>query len=248
MPPKPPATGPPEGASSCGDPSNRTAASTCNASRSRTMAREFPPRTCPRSFGLFTPPKLMERGWALPWSRNTLPHMPGLAPKTKYSVAEAAAKRRDQKKAPAKPAKVVTNDDLSSAASAQVSVVGQADSKGAPGTPGDKAKKPAGGEGEEKPAESEESQWRKRFGEAYHSLHQAEAELDVLQREWGKIQTQYYADPQKALKEQNSRSDVNDHQQKIDARKKEIEQLHQSIADLEDQLRKAGGDSSRARE
>jgi len=182
--------------------------------------------------GLFALSLLSMPGWTRP------------SPQSQDSVAEAARKAREQKKAPAKPAKVVTNDDLSSAASAQVSVVGQADSKGAPGTPGDKAKKPAGGEGEEKPAESEESQWRKRFGEAYHSLHQAEAELDVLQREWGKIQTQYYADPQKALKEQNSRSDVNDHQQKIDAKKKEIEQLHQSIADLEDQLRKAGGDSS----
>ena len=177
--------------------------------------------------------------------------MPGWtrpSPQSQDSVAEAARKAREQKKAPAKPAKVVTNDDLSSAASAQVSVVGQAESKGAAGTPGDKAKKGAGGDGEEKPAESEESQWRKRFGEAYHRLHQAEAELDVLQREWGKIQTQYYSDPQKALKEQNSRSDVNDHQQKIDAKKKEIEQLHQTIADLEDQLRKAGGDSSWARE
>jgi predicted RNase H-like nuclease (RuvC/YqgF family) len=186
--------------------------------------------------GLFALSLLSMPGWTRP------------SPQSQDSVAEAARKAREQKKAPAKPAKVVTNDDLSSAASAQVSVVGQAESKGAPGTPGDKAKKPAGGEGDEKPAESQESQWRKRFGEAYHGLHQAEAELDVLQREWSKIQTQYYADPQKALKEQNSRSDVNDHQQKIDAKKKEIEQLHQSIADLEDQLRKAGGDSSWARE
>lgn len=180
--------------------------------------------------GVFALSLLSVPGWTRP------------SPQSQDSVAEAARKAREQKKTPAKPTKVVTNDDLSSAASAQVSVVGQA------GTPGDKAKKPAGGEGEEKPAESQESQWRKRFGEAYHRLHQAEAELDVLQREWSKIQTQYYADPQKALKEQNSRSDVNDHQQKIDAKKKEIEQLHQTIADLEDQLRKAGGDSSWARE
>ena len=184
--------------------------------------------------GLFALSLLSMPGWTRP------------SPQSQDSVAEAARKAREQKKAPAKPTKVVTNDDLSSAASAQVSVVGQAESKGAPGTPGDKAKKPASGE--EKAAESQESQWRKRFGEAYHRLHQAEAELDVLQREWSKIQTQYYADPQKALKEQNSRSDVNDHQQKIDAKKKEIEQLHQSIADLEDQLRKAGGGASWARE
>src|SRR5260370_30654543 len=267
MPPKPGWTGRWEGRAWSAGPSDRKAASMCNASRFPTMAREFPPRTCPRSFVRFPQPKLRERGWALPWSRKSLSSMAGRSksaislragpslsfgylctgkpprqlirpiaasklsegaspvrsrresamtkgivlapivgvfalsllsmpgwtrpsPQSQDSVAEAARKAREQKKAPAKPAKVVTNDDLSSAASAQVSVVGQAESKGAAGTPGDKRKKAPGGEGEEKPAESEGRQWRKRFGAAYHRLHQAEAELDVLQREWGKIQSQ----------------------------------------------------------
>ncbi len=160
------------------------------------------------------------------------------------SVAEAARKARAHKKAPAKPEKVITNDDLASVSSAQVSVVGQAGPKGAPGTGEDQT---TGATGEKKPAESDEARWRKRFAEAYHKLHQAEAELNVLEREWGKLQTQYYSDPQKALQQQNSRADVNDHQQKIDAKKKEIEQIHQAIANLEDELRKSGGDPGWAR-
>ncbi|HYL10418.1 MAG TPA: hypothetical protein VEU31_06750 [Candidatus Acidoferrales bacterium] len=173
------------------------------------------------------------------------------SPQSKDSVAEAARKAQAKKKPPAKPGKVITNDDLGSI-SAQPSVVGQPESKDAKETPeaqgkGQAAGQPAGA-GDRKPAQSDEARWRKRFGEAYHRLHQAEAELDVLQREWSKLQTQYYPDPQKALAEQNNRSEVNDHQQKIDSKKKEIAQLHQAIADLEDELRKSGGDPSWARE
>jgi hypothetical protein len=58
---------------------------------------------------------------------------------------------------------------------------------------------------------------------------------------------QYYSDPQKALTEQNTRKDINDKQAKIDAKKLEIAQLKQGLDDLEDQLRKSGGDPGWAR-
>src|SRR5258708_9355090 len=93
--------------------------------------------------GLFALSLLSMPGWTRP------------SPQSQDSVAEAARKAREQKKAPAKPTKVVTNDDLSSNPSGQVSVVGQAESKGPPGTPADNAKKEPGGEGEEKPGETE---------------------------------------------------------------------------------------------
>ena len=78
-------------------------------------------------------------------------------------------------------------------------------------------------------------------------IAQSEKELDLLQRELEKAQVQYYPDPQKALMEQNSRKDINQTTSKIDAKKKEIEQLKQSFSDLEDDLRKAGGDPGWAR-
>ena len=50
-----------------------------------------------------------------------------------------------------------------------------------------------------------------------------------------------------ALKEQNSRKDINEKTAKIGAKKQEIAQLRQGLDDLEDQLRKSGGDPGWAR-
>lgn len=58
---------------------------------------------------------------------------------------------------------------------------------------------------------------------------------------------QYYSDPQKALTQQHDRSDINDKMDKIDAKKKEIENLKQQLSDMEDEMRKAGGDPGWAR-
>lgn len=66
--------------------------------------------------------------------------------------------------------------------------------------------------------------------------------MDVLQRELNKDDLQYYPDPQKALMQQYSRSDINEKTAKVAAKKADIESLKQQIADLEDAVRKAGGD------
>jgi peptidoglycan hydrolase CwlO-like protein len=49
------------------------------------------------------------------------------------------------------------------------------------------------------------------------------------------------------MTEQNTRKEVNDKLAKIDAKKQEITQLKQGLDDLEDQLRKSGGDPGWAR-
>jgi hypothetical protein len=170
-------------------------------------------------------------------------------------VAEAARKAREQKKAEPKPKKVFTNDDLGSAAPAPAAATpapgatasGNADTKeNAEGTAanGDKdgaADKSAGAN------KNGEEAWRKRFREARDKLAQAEQELDILQREAQKSQVQYYTDPQKALSEQYSRKEISDKDTKIDAKKQEVAQMKQHIADLEDELRKSGGDPGWAR-
>ncbi len=168
-------------------------------------------------------------------------------------VAEAARKAREQKKAEPKPKKVFTNDDLGSAAPAPAAATpatatasGNADTKeNAEGTAnGDKdaaADKSVGAN------KNGEEAWRKRFREARDKLAQAEQELDILQREAQKSQVQYYTDPQKALSEQYSRKEISDKDTKIDAKKQEIAQMKQHIADLEDDLRKSGGDPGWAR-
>jgi hypothetical protein len=171
-------------------------------------------------------------------------------------VAEAARKAREQKKAEPKPKKVFTNDDLGSAAPAPAAATpapnapaatasGNAETKeNAESTAnGDKdaADKSAGAN------KNGEQAWRKRFREARDKLAQAEQELDILQREAQKSQVQYYTDPQKALSEQYSRKEISDKDTKIDAKKQEVAQMKQHIADLEDELRKSGGDPGWAR-
>jgi chromosome segregation ATPase len=157
------------------------------------------------------------------------------------ALADAARKAREEKKNTAKPKKVYTEDDVKPAATAAAdNPAGAARSAGTPGQ--QKAGEVAAGEDP-----NGEAAWRKRFKEQHDKIAKAETELDVLQRELQKAQTEYYPDPQKAMTEQNTRKEVNDKMAKIDAKKQEIAQLKQGLDDLEDQLRKSGGDPGWAR-
>ena len=150
-------------------------------------------------------------------------------------VADAARKAREDKKNATKPKKVFTDDDVKSAASTGEKPTG---------TPaGDQKTDDAG----KTPSSNSEAAWRKRFKEQRDRIAKAELELDVLQRESDKAQIQYYGDPQKAMQEQNSRKEINDKKAKIDAKQAELVQLKAGLDDLEDQLRKAGGDPGWAR-
>lgn len=160
-------------------------------------------------------------------------------------VAAAARKAREQQKAAPKPKKVVTNDDMPSvpAPSAPASDANAAKSEGQQSTSTATAT-------DEKAAENDpksEVYWHKRSQELRGKLANAQKELDLLQRELDKDQVQYYSDPQKALMQQHDRSDINEKTAKIDAKKKEIDSINQQISDLEDELRKAGGDPGWAR-
>jgi chromosome segregation ATPase len=162
------------------------------------------------------------------------------------AVADAARKAREQKKNAPKPKKVYTDDDLRGAAPEPAP---------APGTSGGAAgQENASAKGAQKQEEAKETEdpngekaWRKRFKEQHDKIAKGEKELEILQRELDKSQTQYYSDPQKALMQQNTRADINATTAKINAKKQELDQLKQGLDDLEDQLRKSGGDPSWAR-
>jgi predicted RNase H-like nuclease (RuvC/YqgF family) len=163
-------------------------------------------------------------------------------------VADAARKAREQQKKEAKPKKVYTEDDLSrgkgNASDQSANFTGQQTPQGTPDNAQAAATGTDSAAAEDK---NDEKKWRKRFRDLHDKIEQSEKELDLLQRELDKAQVQYYPDPQKALMEQNSRKEINQKTSKIDAKKKEIEQLKQSFSDLEDELRKAGGDPGWAR-
>jgi chromosome segregation ATPase len=162
-------------------------------------------------------------------------------------VADAARRAREAKQTAPKPKKVYTDDDVSrpKPAPAATSTTDNSSTQ--------ESSKPAAGASSKTPTSADqdakaEADWRKRFKEQRDNIARAEKELDILQREGQKDQIQYYSDPQKAMTEQYTRKDINEKDAKIAAKQKEIEQLKQGLSDLEDALRKAGGDSGWARE
>jgi predicted RNase H-like nuclease (RuvC/YqgF family) len=160
-------------------------------------------------------------------------------PSTGDPVADAARKARAEQKTAPKPKKVFTNDDIPSAVPPPPPAATDAAKPGAQAQAADQsAQKSTDPEDDPK----QEAYWRKRSRTLHTKLATAEKELDVLQRELSKDELQYYPDPQKALQQQYSRSDINEKTAKVAAKKSEVETLKQQVADLEDAVRKAGGD------
>jgi len=151
------------------------------------------------------------------------------------SLAEAARKAREQKKDAPKSAKTITNDDIPTQGG--ISTVGEG-SAGA----GDQS---AQG-GAAKPANDEKS-WREKFAQLRHKLEQDQANLDVMQRELGQLNTQFYTDPMKGMQQGLTRSDINNKTADIEKMKAQIDADQQAISDAEEELRKSGGDSGWAR-
>ena len=156
------------------------------------------------------------------------------------SVADAARKAQADRKTAPKAKMTIDNDNLGTL-TGTVNVVGEepapagdnkADSEKTPKTvaPGEKA------------AVKGEAYWREKFAAANKKLTDDAHELDILQREFNLKQQQFYSDPNVALREQNSRKDLDDTQAQIDAKKADVEKDQQAISDLQDALRKSGGD------
>src|SRR6266571_4684244 len=171
----------------------------------------------------------------------------GSSQQTSDPVADAARKARESKKDAPKPKKVYTDDDLKQPAptsAAGDAAATKAQAAGSATKAGDAAK--AGDESKTEDPNGEAA-WRKRFQAQRGKIAKAERELDILSRELEKAQLEYYPDPQKAMTQQNTRADINDKTAKIDAKKKQLDDLRQGLNDLEDQLRKSGGDPGWAR-
>jgi len=130
-------------------------------------------------------------------------------------VADAARKAREMKKKDAaKPKKVYTDDDLKGSVPAPEAAAcfspGQCQWNGRAAktaqVAGDTAKT---GDATKTEDPNSEAAWRKRFQAQRDKIAKAEKELDILGRELEKAQLEYYPDPQKALREQYDRGDIN---------------------------------------
>lgn len=157
------------------------------------------------------------------------------------NVVDAAKKAQEAKKTAPKP-KLVIDDDNLSTVTGVVNVVGQepASADATKAAADEKAKTEGKPKGEEAP--KDEAYWRKQFADANKKLDGDAHELDILQREYNLKEQQYYSDPNTAMKEQYNRKDLTDTKQKIDDKTADVAKDKQDISDLEDGLRKAGGD------
>ena len=152
-------------------------------------------------------------------------------------LVAAARRAREEKKEPAKPGRVFTNDNLPTTGG--ISAVGETTAAGS----GDKA----GASVSDNSIEAQEKTWRERFAKLRHKVEQDQQELDVMQRELGVLDVQYYSNPVKAMQQDLTRSDINKKTSDIDAKKAQVAADKQAILDAEDDLRKAGGDPGWAR-
>lgn len=158
----------------------------------------------------------------------------------KDTLAEAARKAHEQKKSESKAPKVWDNDNI-------------------PATPG--AVSAAGGTGANSSTTTvstspsstaamndQEKLWRQRFAQARAKLQGDQAKLDLLNREYGQLGAQFYTDPVKGMQQGFTQGDLTKKRAAIDAMQKQVQDDQQAISGLEDELRKAGGDSGWARE
>ncbi|MGH9733274.1 MAG: hypothetical protein ACRD8A_01630 [Candidatus Acidiferrales bacterium] len=152
------------------------------------------------------------------------------------SLAEAAKKARTAEKNAPK-ARVFTNDNIPTAGG--VSEVGSASQTSADSQSASNGQAKGSGK---TAATNDEATWRARFSKLRHKLEQDQAELDIMQRELGVLNVQYYGDPNKAMEQQLSREDIEKKTAAIEAKKKQVTEDQQAISDAEDDLRKAGGD------
>jgi hypothetical protein len=153
------------------------------------------------------------------------------------SLAAAARKAREQKKDSSKTGKVFTNDNIPT--SGGISSVGDGSLVKASSDATSAATTPAAG--------NDEKAWRAKFVQLRQKLDKDKADLDIMQRELGLLDVQYYNDPVKAMQQQLSREDINKKIAEIETKKKDVAADQQAIDDAEDDLRKAGGDPGWAR-
>jgi len=137
------------------------------------------------------------------------------------SVAEAARRAREQKKAAAKPAKVVTEDDIKPAPSAATAAPATSVQPVTAAQPSS-----TGAQGPKSPVEAAKA--AKERAALKEQIKQAESDLDLLQRELRLDQDSFYSSP-------NYASDTAG-KEKLDALKQQVSDKQQELDRLKAQL------------
>ena len=182
------------------------------------------------------------------WAQSNLPP----------DLVEAARKARAEQAKKGTQTRVFTNDSLARVGG-EISTVGEGTAAAPAAATGEAGAQqalsgegaPAVGAGEKK--ECNDDCWREKFRTQREKIRTAQRELDILQREYNLARTQYYQDPNQAVREQYSNStaggrDLQRLQDGINQKQQEIGNLERGLSTLEDELRRAGGNPGLARE
>jgi hypothetical protein len=117
------------------------------------------------------------------------------------SVADAARRARDQKKPPAKPAKVITNEDIKPAAQTGPATSASPDAAAAPAAPASSASStaaPAGATGTTQAVDAKDPKEPKEVTELKAQIKKALDDLNLVLRERTLENDKYYSNPDPA--------------------------------------------------
>lgn len=122
------------------------------------------------------------------------------------------------------PPRVYTNANLP--AVGHISVFGQAPAP-APVPAGTSTSKKAA------PSQQAEADWQQQVAQAQRQLSLDQQALNVSQREWNLSQEQYYSNPNVALQQQYSRSDINQKAAEVKALQQKVQADQEHLQDLQ---------------
>jgi len=148
------------------------------------------------------------------------------------SLGDIARQLNAQKAKTAKPAKVITNDNIPALK----------DGDGI--STGPKEKTPTPEESAGSTQGHDEKYFRSRMSSLQNQLDTHKRELEVLQQKLGQNNMQYYPDPNKEIQQLYTRGDINKLTADINAKKQQIADDEKAIDDLHEQLRHENGDPS----
>jgi hypothetical protein len=154
------------------------------------------------------------------------------------SLGDLAQKQKANRSKAARPAKVFTNDNLPARPPEESPTAATGMSQ----TPGDQLGGATGGN-PSPPSEAQGEQYfRTKMSLLEGRLEEDRRQLNVLEQKLSQNQMQYYPDPNKALQQEYSRSDITKLNQDIDKKKQEIAGDQKAIDDLQGELRRVNGD------
>ncbi len=158
------------------------------------------------------------------------------------SVAEAARRAREQKKAQAKPAKVITDEtldvkkgDVQSAVAEEPKIPGAPDTKDQSANSAANAAAANAAGSSTATKGSEDEKLKKEVAALKGQIKQAESDLDLLQREYRLDQDTFYSNTNYAS-DTAGKQKLDDEKQQISDKREEVERLKAKLADLQQAL------------